>query len=256
MAENKNSIMTQNNSTKLSFPVNISTGKSLVHYLKTANNEYTQFILLKIAEEPHLYNTKTRRKGYELHHILPTHANGPDIPENFICLSFEDHAKAHLILYEVYGSYYDLCAYKMLKGKTIEGAEALRQANIEKNRKEKKGRFNSVTQAECGRKNKGVVKKPHAKLLTVAAALQHGMLWQHEDGTIVEISPGQCKGMTDVVNLLIFGLPLDIRQDYLKKKSKHPFYCRVNRLISGNRGYKTNKTFFGAGPWRLLGVFI
>jgi len=35
-----------------------------------------------------------------------------------------------------------------------------------------------------------------------------------------------------------------------------PVNIFVNQLISGNRGYKTNKAFFGAGPWRLLGVFI
>lgn len=250
--------MTTQNSTFLSFPMNIFTGESLVNYLKTANNEYTHFILFKIAETPHLYNSKKRRKGYELHHILPLHANGPDIAENCICLSVEDHAKAHFILYKVYGCYYDLCAYKMREGKDRyqEAFDALRKANVEKMKNEKKGRFDSQKQAECGRKNKGVVKKPHTKLETTAAAMQHGMIWQHEDGTIVEILPGQCKGLTDVVNLLVFGFSKDKQEDYALRKSKSPVYGRINQLISGHRSPKTNKKSFSAGPWKLLGVFI
>nr|YP_009629473.1 putative HNH homing endonuclease [Coelastrella saipanensis]AVV61583.1 putative HNH homing endonuclease [Coelastrella saipanensis] len=109
---------------------------------------------MKMAETPHFYNSKTCRKGYQLHHIVPTHANGPDIAENCICLSVEDHAKAHFILHKVYGSYYDLCAYKMRKGKNQEAFDALRKANVEKMRKEKKGRFDSANQAKCGKKTK------------------------------------------------------------------------------------------------------
>lgn len=144
----------------------------------------------------------------------------------------------------------------MRKGKNQEAFDALRKANVEKMKKEKKGRFNSQTQAECGKKNKGVVKKPHTKLETVAAAMQHGMIWLHEDGTIVQILPGQCKGITEVVNLLLFGFSKDKQENYALRKSKSSVYGRINQLISGNCSPKTNKKSFSAGPWRLLGVFI
>lgn len=248
--------MIAQNSTFLPFPVGIVTGEDCKNYIKTTNNEYTEFILVKIAEAPHLYNSKTRRKGYELHHIIPTHADGPDVAENCICLSVEDHAKAHFILHKVYGNYYDLCAYKMRKGKNQEAFDALRKANVEKMKNEKKGRFDSERQAYCGKQNRGVVKKPHTKLETVAAAMEHGMIWQHEDGTIVEILPGQCRGMTEVVDLLVFGFPKEKQEDYAQRKSKSPVYGRLNQLISGYRSLRTNKACYSAGPWRLLGVFI
>lgn len=42
---------------------------------------------------------------------------GTDSPENLIELSVEEHARAHLELYERYGKKEDLCAYYMLIGK-------------------------------------------------------------------------------------------------------------------------------------------
>jgi hypothetical protein len=57
------------------------------------------------------------------HHIVPKHMGGSDDPENLIELTVEEHAKAHLSLYEKHGKKEDLCAYYMLSG------------NIEKYRK-------------------------------------------------------------------------------------------------------------------------
>ena len=50
------------------------------------------------------------------HHITPKHMGGTDDPSNLIELSVEEHAEAHLKLYEEYGKHEDLCAYYMLSG--------------------------------------------------------------------------------------------------------------------------------------------
>ena len=48
------------------------------------------------------------------HHIIPRHMGGTDDPDNLIELSIEEHAAAHLTLYEKYGKTEDLYAYKAL----------------------------------------------------------------------------------------------------------------------------------------------
>ena len=55
-----------------------------------------------------------------IHHIIPKHMGGTDEPENLIELSIEEHAAAHLELYEKYGSRHDLWAYNYLSGNTKE----------------------------------------------------------------------------------------------------------------------------------------
>lgn len=56
-----------------------------------------------------------KKKGFHRHHIIPKHQGGTDADENIIYLSPEDHAKAHLELYEKYGHYEDAQAYNSLK---------------------------------------------------------------------------------------------------------------------------------------------
>ena len=51
------------------------------------------------------------------HHIIPKHMGGTDDPSNLIELTIEEHANAHMALYEHYGKKEDLCAYYMLSGK-------------------------------------------------------------------------------------------------------------------------------------------
>ena len=53
---------------------------------------------------------------YHKHHIIPKHMGGSDDPSNLIKLTIEDHAKAHLKLYEEHGRYQDLMAWKGLSG--------------------------------------------------------------------------------------------------------------------------------------------
>lgn len=58
-----------------------------------------------------------------IHHIIPRHMGGTDDPENLIELTREEHAMAHLKLYEEYGKKEDLGAYYLLSGQTDEAAK-------------------------------------------------------------------------------------------------------------------------------------
>ena len=60
------------------------------------------------------------KKLKHIHHIIPRHMGGSDDPENLIELTLEEHANAHLKLYEEHGNRYDLWAYKFLSGQTEE----------------------------------------------------------------------------------------------------------------------------------------
>lgn len=50
------------------------------------------------------------------HHIIPKHMGGTDDESNIIELTVEEHAQAHLKLYNKHGKHEDLCAYHMLSG--------------------------------------------------------------------------------------------------------------------------------------------
>ena len=53
---------------------------------------------------------------YHTHHIIPKHAGGTDDPSNLVKLTIEEHAQAHLDLYEKNKDERDLLAYKFLLG--------------------------------------------------------------------------------------------------------------------------------------------
>jgi hypothetical protein len=50
------------------------------------------------------------------HHIIPKHMGGTNDQSNLIELTIEEHAEAHRVLYEQYGHWQDLVAYKGLLG--------------------------------------------------------------------------------------------------------------------------------------------
>lgn len=56
-----------------------------------------------------------KKKGFHRHHVIPKHQGGSDDDENIIYLTPEEHAKAHLELYEKNGRYEDAQAYNSLK---------------------------------------------------------------------------------------------------------------------------------------------
>jgi hypothetical protein len=54
---------------------------------------------------------------YEVHHVLPVRLGGTHDIDNLTVLHQEDHALAHLALYEQFGDVRDLCAYHMISGR-------------------------------------------------------------------------------------------------------------------------------------------
>ncbi len=53
---------------------------------------------------------------YHKHHIIPKHMGGSNEPSNIKLLTIEEHAKAHLNLYNQYNKIEDYIAYKALSG--------------------------------------------------------------------------------------------------------------------------------------------
>lgn len=60
------------------------------------------------------------------HHIIPRHAGGTDDPSNIVFLTVEQHARAHLELFEKYGKIEDRLAYEGLMG-IVSKQEIVRQ---------------------------------------------------------------------------------------------------------------------------------
>ncbi len=63
------------------------------------------------------------KKITHIHHIIPKHMGGTDDADNLVELSIEEHAKAHLKLFEEYGNKFDYIAYMALSNQ-ISNAEA------------------------------------------------------------------------------------------------------------------------------------
>jgi len=242
------------NKSKNSFPKNIQTGKEIEDYFENTKNPYTDFISQKQKERSD-HSILDSNKAYELHHKIPKHAGGTDIPENLILLSFEDHTFAHQLLFQVYGNFYDYCAYNMRIGKNSEARKALQKAVVEQMKLQKQGRFNSENQRKCAIQNKGK-KKPHSKTEYMRAACQKGMIWVCENGNRVRIEPNSCQGPGQIVELLLFGFSQSQQQNYVKNKSKSFIYSGVVKLIVGWRDKKTKKSIYRVGPWRLEGILL
>lgn len=76
--------------------------------------------------------TEKQRKTTHTHHIKPKHMGGTDDPENLIELTVEEHAQAHLDLYNTHGKKEDLAAYLLLSGQLKEGFMELHQLGASK----------------------------------------------------------------------------------------------------------------------------
>ena len=75
---------------------------------------------------------------YHKHHIIPRHMGGTDDPSNLIELTIEEHAQAHLELYEKYGNKRDWIAYRSLLGQISTAEARLEVARLPKSEKWKK----------------------------------------------------------------------------------------------------------------------
>lgn len=54
------------------------------------------------------------KPGYHWHHVIPKHMGGSDDSSNLVELTVEEHAAAHLKLYEEHGNKFDRIAYLVL----------------------------------------------------------------------------------------------------------------------------------------------
>ena len=95
---------------------------------------------------------------YHTHHIVPRHMGGTDDPSNLVKLTVEEHAEAHLKLYEEHSKKEDLWAYQLLSNQITyeEGFAKVLTKNAydthEKCKKNKSGRFDSKLQSELGKR--------------------------------------------------------------------------------------------------------
>ena len=94
---------------------------------------------------------------YHNHHIIPKHAGGTDAPENMILLTSEEHAEAHLKLYEEHGRWQDKLAWLGISGR--KGREELIQmaqslgGKKNKDKKHTKEAIEKMSVAKLGKKH-------------------------------------------------------------------------------------------------------
>ncbi len=63
---------------------------------------------------------------YHKHHIIPRHAGGTDSPDNIVSLTVKEHAEAHRLLFESFGRWQDLYAWRGLSGQINMSEERIR----------------------------------------------------------------------------------------------------------------------------------
>jgi hypothetical protein len=240
-------------------------GKSLKRFLKKEKNSYTRFILKKKAENEVsdfvLENGRIQWKKEcqndniirEIHHIQPVYAGGLDQDWNKIILSFEDHTKAHLLLFECYGNSYDKAVFLMRTNQTAEAMLTIRKQNIENARQNKIGRFNSDLQRELGKRPK-TRRKSYSRSEYISAALSRGTIWLHSDGTLLTLT-GQ-NFVLEIVERLFDKSSNNLKQGFLKNKKKSYLYTGICKLLMGWFDEKKQKRLYSIGPWQLYGIFI
>jgi len=73
------------------------------------------------------------------HHIIPKHMGGSDDSSNIVHLTVEEHAEAHKKLYDEFGRWQDLVAWKGLSGRI--GKEDIIRLTIIESNKARSGEF-------------------------------------------------------------------------------------------------------------------
>lgn len=192
----------------------------------------------------------------QFHHIQPQHSGGPDETWNSIRLSISDHAKAHLLLFECYGNYYDQCAYALLLNQQTEAYEELRkeiQANMKRN---KKGFYDSKLQSELGSRKKN--RKPKARNELVIQALVKGFYLQNNStNDIFIIKPNECESLSQVMDKWMKhpSMVQDIEK-WQKQKTKYHKYTGLIKMLTGFIDPVTNKRIYSISNWRVGGLFL
>ena len=119
---------------------------------------------------------------YHKHHIVPKHSGGTNDPSNLVRLTIEEHAQAHLDLYEKYGDERDLLAHRTLLGQ-ITNAEAISiLRKLPKTEQHKK----KISEALKGENNPMYGKKPteetRKKLSEASMGNKHNICNQYRLG--------------------------------------------------------------------------
>ena len=104
------------------------------------------------------------------HHILPKHMGGTDDESNLIELSIEEHAQAHLDLYEQHGDERDLLAHRMLLGQVTNAEANALLRKLPKTEQHKK----KIGDATRGEKNGMFGKKQTQKQKNAVSKSQKG----------------------------------------------------------------------------------
>lgn len=230
---------------------------SFQEFLQKENNSYTKFILYKLLFKEERQKDKINR--YEKHHIIPRHAAGQDVDWNLVPLLHSEHAEAHKLLFECYGNFFDLCAYKMLIGQTEEGKKAMWQANQNSMRERKVGFFDPKLQRilACRPQKQ---RKPYARSVYVISALQFGFILQSQKtGAKIEIYAKECLNIVSVINKWVSHPEMAyIRQQWLDSPKKQGFaLCSgLTRILTGHMDKKTNQAVYSIHGWILLGIFL
>jgi len=116
--------------------------------------------ILRKNKKTYLATLLEKEAGFEVHHILPKHANGDNSKDNLVCLLFEDHALAHYVRSLIYKSKKDFIACSfMLQNETpeIRSERAKLAGKIGgvitqvQNRQKNLGRYNSKLQSIYGK---------------------------------------------------------------------------------------------------------
>ena len=131
------------------------------------------------------------------HHIIPRHAGGTDNPDNLVCLTIEEHANAHRLLYEQYNRQEDYLAWRGLSGLIGKDEMWREKCSLNSSRPGKLNTFYGMTHSEETKKkisekrtghtdNKGIPKSDdHKKKISERRkAASKKYTFVHNDGRI------------------------------------------------------------------------
>lgn len=231
-----------------------SNKEELLCFLFEENNSYSKFILEKLERPPLTSNSSVQK-----HHIQPEHSGGSNADWNFVSLSLQEHAQAHQLLFECYGSYFDKGAYDMMKGNTAEGLEAIRKENHKRMKQNKVSFYNREVQAELGRHPKKQ-RQAYARNTYVLSALQKGFILQStKTNAEVVIQPGECKSLVQVIDQWLSHSEMHEKRSLwlaCENKEKFTLYTGLTRMLTGHRDQKTNKAVYSVAGWRIKGLNV
>lgn len=235
---------------------NIQNEDQMLEFLRSQNNAYTCYILARIDRAFKL-PPNPQIPGYQSHHIIPLHADGPDKPFNRIQLTIEEHAIAHGLCYEAYQRIEDMYAGQLISGNIKFGGKESQLLSNEIRRQNKSGFFNSALQSE-------LAKRPRKNKVTnneLKTALANGFNLEHiPTKNILRINPFEFKTLTGVVEKILTE-PYSDKEEYKRyvssvNKADNYYYNTLRKILTGfipekKVQWRIHYTF---KDWRVLGI--